>query len=233
MDYLSPISIGKGQATTCNSQWSVTANTSACDEIRLRSPLKAHLTPPQAAEHFSPPARLIGLWSRGIRAVQLEVRMKRPNSSMQLTRAADYGVRVMIHLAGPAAEARVSLPALAEAAEAPESFLSKVLQALSRAGLISSRRGQSGGFQISPLGRSASMLQVIEAIDGPIYLNVCLVSGRSCHRKAHCPAHPVWARAQMAMLDVLAAAMIAELASETKAADGALFVCQPQKLSRR
>ena len=139
--------------------------------------------------------------------------MKRPNSSMQLTRGADYGVRVMIHLAGPSTEGRVSLPELAEAADAPESFLSKVLQALARAGLISSRRGQSGGFQISPRGRAASMLEVIEAVDGPICLNVCLTSGRSCNRKAQCPAHPVWAQAQMAMLDVLSAAKIADLAS--------------------
>lgn len=139
--------------------------------------------------------------------------MKRPNSSMQLTRAADYAVRVMIHLAGSLAEGRVSLPELAEATEAPESFLSKVLQTLSHAGLISSRRGQSGGFIISPLGRAASMRDVIEAIDGPICLNVCLVSGRSCDRKGQCPAHPVWAHAQMAMLDVLAGAMIADLAS--------------------
>jgi len=159
--------------------------------------------------------------------------MKRPNSSMQLTRAADYGIRVMIHLAGPPTEARVSLPALAEAADAPESFLSKVLQALSHAGLISSRRGQSGGFQISPRGRAASMLEVIEAIDGPICLNVCLVSGRSCHRKAHCPAHPVWAQAQTAMLDVLSGAMIAELASATPPANVALVVCSSPEVSRR
>jgi Rrf2 family protein len=133
---------------------------------------------------------------------------------MQLTRAADYAVRVMIRLAGSPNEERVFLPTLALATDAPESFLSKVLQALSRAGLISSRRGQSGGFQISPRGRTASMLEVIEAIDGPICLNVCLVSGRSCHRKAHCVAHPVWVRAQEAMASVLSAATIAELASE-------------------
>jgi DNA-binding IscR family transcriptional regulator len=58
------------------------------------------------------------------------------------------------------------------------------------------------------------MLEVIEAIDGPICLNVCLVSGRSCIRKAHCPAHPVWAQAQTAMLQVLSEARIVELARE-------------------
>jgi Rrf2 family protein len=133
---------------------------------------------------------------------------------MQLTRAADYGVRVMIQLAVPAADGRVSLPALAKATGAPESFLSKVLQALARAGLISSRRGQAGGFRISPRGRVASMLDVIEAIDGVICLNVCVAPGRSCARKVHCPAHPVWVEAQRAMLAVLAGTSVAEMAAQ-------------------
>jgi Rrf2 family iron-sulfur cluster assembly transcriptional regulator len=139
--------------------------------------------------------------------------MKKPNSSMQLTRAADYAVRVMIQLVASPAEQRVLLPDLAAATEAPESFLSKVLQSLARAGLIDSKRGHSGGFQISDRGRMASMRDVIEAIDGPVCLNVCLVSGRSCRRKATCPAHPVWERAQIAMLDVLSQATISELAA--------------------
>jgi Rrf2 family protein len=150
----------------------------------------------------------------GYPASELETCMKNANSPMQLTRAADYAVRVMIHLASPAGAGRVSLPALAQAAGAPVSFLSKVMQALSHAGLISSRRGQAGGFQISPRGRTASMREVIEAIDGAICLNVCLMSGRSCRRKASCPAHPVWVRAQQAMLDVLTNATVAGLAAQ-------------------
>jgi Rrf2 family protein len=140
--------------------------------------------------------------------------MKKSNSSMQLTRAADYGVRVMVHLATLPEHERALLPALAAATEAPESFLSKVLQALSRAKLIASRRGQAGGFKILPRGRQASMLEVIEAIDGPLRLNVCLIEGPSCGRKVWCPAHPVWKQAQQAMLEVLSGARIAELACE-------------------
>jgi Rrf2 family protein len=139
--------------------------------------------------------------------------MKRYNSSMQLTRAADYAVRVMLHLCTLPARERALLPALALATDAPESFLSKVLQALSRARLIASRRGKSGGFEILPQGRQASIREVIEAIDGPLHLNVCLISKLSCARKAWCPAHSVWARAQRAMLDVLSSAVISELAA--------------------
>jgi len=139
--------------------------------------------------------------------------MKTCNSSMQLTRAADYALRVMMHLTTLPAHERALLPALAEASEAPESFLSKVLQQLAKAQMISSRRGKSGGFALLPQGRQASMRQVVEAIDGPIRLNVCLTTGQACTRKAWCPAHPVWAEAQEAMLAVLDKVQIEELAS--------------------
>ena len=131
---------------------------------------------------------------------------------MQLTRAADYGVRVMIHMATLSDHERALLPALARATGAPQSFLSKVLQALCRAGFIVSRRGQTGGFEILPPGRKASIRAVVEAIEGPICLNLCLVSGASCKRKSFCPAHPIWASAQEAMLKVLDTESVAELA---------------------
>jgi Rrf2 family protein len=142
--------------------------------------------------------------------------MEKFNSSMQLTRAADYGVRVMVHLATIAHNERALLPALALATDAPESFLSNVLQALTRAELISSRRGKLGGFAIVPKGRAASIYQVIEAVDGPLRLNLCLSAGRGCDRSSWCPAHPVWARAQQAMVGVLNQVSIAELAAQVE-----------------
>jgi Rrf2 family protein len=136
------------------------------------------------------------------------------NSSMQLTRAADYAVRVMVHLATLPPEKRAFLPDLAQATSTPESFLSKVMQALAHAGLISSRRGKAGGFAILPHGREATMREVIEAIDGPICLNVCLSGNRDCERKSWCPAHPVWARAQRAMIDVLMNVTVSAMAAK-------------------
>jgi Rrf2 family protein len=132
---------------------------------------------------------------------------------MQLTRAADYAVRVMIHLASQPDASVVSKTLLAKAAEAPESFLSKILQSLARSGLIQARRGVVGGFSLLPRGANASLLDVVQAIDGPIALNVCLTSGSACHRQTVCLAHEVWVRAQSAMLSVLSEAKIADLVS--------------------
>lgn len=135
------------------------------------------------------------------------------STPFRLNRAAEYAIRVMIHLAMPSGQKRETLPALAEATGIPRSFLSKVLQALSRALLVSSRRGQQGGFEILDRGRGASIREVIEAIDGPICLNVCLVDRLSCSRSPFCSAHPVWIQAQSALLNVLNSATVADLAS--------------------
>ena len=131
---------------------------------------------------------------------------------MQLTRAADYAVRVMVHLAGLPQGTRVSRGDLSIAADCPEQFLAKVLQSLTRAGLVISHRGNTGGFELDEQRRSASILEVIEAIEGPIRLNLCLTSDHACNRQGWCPAHTVWGDAQEAMIAVLRAAKIDVLA---------------------
>ncbi len=118
----------------------------------------------------------------------------------------------MIHLAGLPPATRVQRAALAEATSVPESFMSKVLQALVRARLITSRRGVEGGFELTCLPEEVSLLDVVEAIEGPIQLNFCLMPGEPCERHTSCPAHCVWAEAQGAMTAVLKRASLAGLA---------------------
>lgn len=131
---------------------------------------------------------------------------------MQLTRAADYAIRVMIHLAGLPHGTRASRGDLATAAQCPDQFLSKVLQALTRAGLVTSHRGNTGGFELPEAHSHASILEIVEAVEGPMHLNVCLGQSDACERQSWCPAHHVWQDAQNAMTSVLRGCTIDELA---------------------
>ncbi len=131
---------------------------------------------------------------------------------MQITRAADYAVRAMIHLAGLPPGARPSHAELAGVIDCPRQFLCKVLQRLTRAGLIVSHRGKAGGFELPASRRATSLLEVVEAIEGPLRLNLCLDSAHSCERQRWCPAHSVWAEGQAALVKILRAATIVELA---------------------
>jgi Rrf2 family protein len=148
---------------------------------------------------------------------------------MQLTRAADYAVRIMIQLAGLPAGSRPNRAALAEAGEIPEHFVAKILQSLGRAGLIDSQRGMNGGFTLARPPEQVTLLEVVEAIEGPTRLNVCLLGGASCARKKWCPAHVAWTEAQEAMTGVLRRFTIAMLAESGKTRMAALSAAAPRE----
>ena len=116
---------------------------------------------------------------------------------MQITRATDYAVRVMIHLAGLPPGSSVRQSELSKTTDVSGHFLSKVLQQLVRSRLIRSQRGSGGGYALAVPPSSVSLLDVVEAIEGPVRLNQCIEEGPSCERKVWCPAHQVWAEARL------------------------------------
>jgi Rrf2 family iron-sulfur cluster assembly transcriptional regulator len=114
----------------------------------------------------------------------------------QLTRACDYALRVMTRLAEFPLGNVVHLPALAYSENIPSHFLSKILQQLTHAGLIKSHRGAAGGYSLEKPPSEISLLEVIEAIEGPIILNQCLSPGLECERMNWCSIHEVCAEAR-------------------------------------
>jgi len=136
---------------------------------------------------------------------------------MQITRATDYATRVMIYLATLPPGVKAQRVAIAQAADVPESFLSKLLQRLVRVGLVASSRGSGGGFELAVPSHGVSLLNILEAIEGETRLNLCLADGPSCNRKSWCPAHPVWQEAQKALANVLRRASLGKLAQAATA----------------
>jgi Rrf2 family protein len=139
-----------------------------------------------------------------------------PRGGLQLTRAADYAVRALIHLGTLPPGSRLSQQALSAAIGAPPAFVGKVLQQLAGAGLLTSHRGIGGGFALRPSSLQATMLDAVTAIDGPIALNTCLSPDEPCDRASFCPAHLVWFEAQRRVVDVLRCATIGALAAQAR-----------------
>ena len=135
---------------------------------------------------------------------------------MQINRATDYAVRVMIHLATLPPGSKAQLISLEHATGVRGSFLSKVMQRLVHAGFVASHRGNGGGFCLRVDSDKTSLLEIIEAIEGPTHLNLCLASGESCDRKSWCGVHPVWEHAQATLRDVLASVSIGQLSRDTE-----------------
>jgi Rrf2 family protein len=134
---------------------------------------------------------------------------------MQITRATDYAVRAMVHLATLPDSVRVPVSELARAGGAPESFVSKVLQQLVRCGMVTSLRGMGGGFQLAVCPDQVTLLEVVEAVEGPLQINLCLPGKQTCDRKSWCGVHPIWSEAQAALKRTLASATIARLARDS------------------
>lgn len=118
----------------------------------------------------------------------------------------------MIHLATQPAATPVPIAEIARLWDIPEDFLRKISLQLSRAGLVKSRRGKTGGIHTARDPEEITLLQVIEAVEGPIFLNKCLVGPDSCSRSIWCEAHLAWGEAQEKMKEVLSSRSIAALA---------------------
>lgn len=130
---------------------------------------------------------------------------------MQITRQADYALRAILFLAKLEPNERVSTSRIAEVQHIPSSFLAKIISQLSIAGLISTVRGARGGVSLAKPSNKISMLDVVEAIDGPILLNDCTDPSYGCIFGDDCPIHPIWCQTKLDLVKKLKAATFDQL----------------------
>jgi Rrf2 family protein len=128
-----------------------------------------------------------------------------------LSREADYAVRVMVHMAS-CVEERFQSKTLAKDENIPESFLFKILQSLIRHGVVRSYRGVGGGYQLAVDPAGLSLYRLLEMVEGPLALNLCVVSGTGCEFTEQCGVHDVWDAAQAQLRKTLEEVTIEELA---------------------
>lgn len=122
---------------------------------------------------------------------------------MQITRQADYALRAMIFLARQEPGHRSATSTIAQEQSIPPSFLAKIISQLSIAGLIHTSRGARGGVTLARSPEEISILEVVEAIDGPIALNECTAAAGNCQFGEHCPMRPIWCDTQDELIEKL------------------------------
>jgi Rrf2 family protein len=122
---------------------------------------------------------------------------------MQITRQADYAVRAMVYLAQLGQDRRAATSQIAQDKQIPPSFLAKIVSQLSVAGLLQTSRGAHGGVSLARSPEEITLLDVVEAIDGPILLNECVSENNGCVFGEKCPMKPVWCDAQAELVNNL------------------------------
>ncbi len=134
---------------------------------------------------------------------------------MRLTRAGEYAVRCVLCLArNDGTEKVVSRQVVAECGDIPSHFLAKIAQQLSRAGIITIMQGARGGYRLVVPPEKLTLLAVIEAIIGEIFLNDCVVRPESCHASSSCAVNRVWMEARNQLRRTLAQVTFAQLLEE-------------------
>jgi len=115
---------------------------------------------------------------------------------MRLTRKVCYGIRAL-HYAGcrPAGKF-CSVEEIGQAQEIPRQFLAKVVQDLVRTGFLASRRGQDGGVRLVRPLCEITVLDILEALEGPMALSECLRPHPGCSWAETCPMKQVWKEVQ-------------------------------------
>ncbi len=130
---------------------------------------------------------------------------------MQITRQADYAVRAVLYLSGLDNGRRAPTSEIALKQHIPPSFLAKIVSQLSVAGIVQTSRGARGGVSLARAADEISLLEVVEAIDGPIMLNECVFDANACVFGNNCPVQDVWCNAQENLVKTLSGTTFATL----------------------
>jgi len=130
---------------------------------------------------------------------------------MQIPRRVDYGLRAVIYLADQDPEKCCSITEIAKRQGMPRKFLEKIIQDLTRGGLIKSKRGSCGGYALARTADAISFFDVIQALEGPLAVNVCMDEHLACDQLPRCTMQGVWSDVQRKITEVLTQTTIADL----------------------
>lgn len=133
---------------------------------------------------------------------------------MIITRATEYSITAVLYLAARHPAPVTSRREICEAESIPTAFLTKILQPLIRNGIVRSKRGVTGGFSLARDPEKTSLWEVLQAVEEPMALNVCLIGENECGRASLCPVHDMWVESRGKMAEIFSRKSIAQIARE-------------------
>jgi Rrf2 family protein len=133
---------------------------------------------------------------------------------MQVSRKVDYALRAVIYLTLRSDRRPCAVAEIAAREGIPKKFLEKIIQDLIHHGLVRSTRGAQGGYTLARAPEDVTFKDVIEAIDGPVSVNVCVggtTDTSECTLFPNCGMLWVWREAQKRVMDLFANTTLADV----------------------
>ena len=130
---------------------------------------------------------------------------------MKVSRKVDYALRAVIYLSLQKDGRPVPVSEIASHRRIPRKFLEKIIKDLIRSGLVISHRGVHGGYTLARTPERVSFRDVMESVEGPISINVCVTGERDCSVMASCNMQRIWQEGQRRMLEFFGDTTLADL----------------------
>ncbi len=136
---------------------------------------------------------------------------------LTLTRRCEYGIRILLYLAGSKSEARATAAEFATICDIPPGNVPPIVSQLRREGLLTCTPGRGGGCSLAVRPEDVSLLDIIQALEGTLDEERCLLDSRRCHgRDAECALHDTWLEAKSGVFGALARLSLAEAAERNE-----------------
>jgi Rrf2 family protein len=133
---------------------------------------------------------------------------------LKLTKKADYGLIALKHLAVSSDGVSSSAKAIADCYGIPLPLLAKILQKLTKIGLLQSLPGTNGGYKLARSANQITALEVIRAIDGPIILTACFTSHGECDQSEKCTVREPLRKVHEGILQLLNTITISDMSKD-------------------
>lgn len=136
--------------------------------------------------------------------------------SLIFSRQCEYALQAVTYLALKGEGELTSIKDLSAKLRIPYHYLAKILQSLTRKGLLTSLKGPTGGFGLAMPARDMTLFHIIEAIDGVEFTQRCVMGFPECSGKNPCAVHEKWAGLREGIYAMLVGRNIAQMAAEMK-----------------
>ncbi|MEE9228211.1 MAG: Rrf2 family transcriptional regulator [Acidimicrobiia bacterium] len=140
-----------------------------------------------------------------------------------LGRKGDYSVRAVLDIAKNRGAGRRKAREIAASMEIPDRYLTQILAHLVSEGLLNAVAGPDGGYSLARSPEAITLLEVVEAAEGRILLDECVLRGGPCEWDEVCPVHTPWVRAQNALVAELSKTTLADLVGVAAEIDAGAF----------
>ena len=136
--------------------------------------------------------------------------------SVIFSRQCEYAIQAVTYLARKREGSNTSIRELAKTLKIPYHFLAKILQRLTRKGLLSSSRGPTGGFSLGKPVEDITLFHIVDAVDGVSFASRCVLGFPECSGKHPCAVHEQWGSIRDSIYSMLVSRSVVETGAAMK-----------------